>query len=95
MYEPTREFHGILGSRPGFRCRYVPESNVLCFRRGEGDREALRKALIDEASFYLTGTDVDGLQHLRLYVMNPLTDAETIRKLAGRLEVLGGTTQSS
>jgi len=89
MYERAREYHALLVSMPGFECPYEPESNILCFRYRDLDQEALRHGLMAEGSYYLGGTDVDGVRHLRLCVMNPETDEGTIRGLVERLEVLG------
>ena len=90
LYDSTREFYEILRRRPGFDCPYEPESNILCFRYGDHDQEELRRRLIDDGSYYLTGTDFGGLRYLRMSVMNPLSNREVIEGMAARIEALAG-----
>lgn len=88
LYARTHEFYELLSSRTGFECPYAPESNILCFRYGNHDQEALRRALVDEGSYYLTGTDIGGRRFLRMSVMNPLSDRSVVEGMAARIEAL-------
>jgi L-2,4-diaminobutyrate decarboxylase len=60
---------------------YEPESNIVCFRYGTGDQGAIRERLMDSGEFYLTSTEIDGERYLRVTVMAPATDEQTLTSL--------------
>ena len=86
----TLSFHALISARHGFHCPYVPESNILCFRYGDDDeqQDRIRSALIADGRYYITAADVGGRRHLRLSVMNPLTDEPVIEGLLDTIESL-------
>ena len=68
-------------------CAYVPESNILCFRIGDGDQLALRERALDGGRLHFGSTTVGGERNLRLVVTAPDTGDATLREL---LQVLRG-----
>lgn len=87
-YAATRRFAKLIAARPGFEVPYEPQTNILCFRYGEDDDalEAIRERLLRERSFHLSSAMLAGRRHLRLTVMNPLTDDATIAALLDAIE---------
>ncbi len=87
-FELARRAHRTISNRPGFECPYEPESNVLCFRYGEGDDRqiAIREALLREGRYYVSSTEVGGARYLRLSIMSPATDGSTIEGLLDSVE---------
>ncbi len=92
LSERTREIHDQIAARPGFQVLCAPESNILCFRYGEedGQQSRIRQEFLRKGDFLLSQADVDGKRWLRMTIMNPLTDPETIRRLLDRIEAMAG-----
>jgi L-2,4-diaminobutyrate decarboxylase len=88
LWERTRRIHDQIAARPGFQVLSPPESNILCFRHAGEDREQsrVRQELMREGDFLLSQADLGGKRWLRMTVMNPLTDEDTIRRLLDRIE---------
>ena len=88
LWERTRRIHDQIAARPGFQLLCPPESNILCFRHGgeDGEQSRVRQELMREGDFLLSQADVGGKRWLRMTVMNPLTDEDTIRRLLDRIE---------
>jgi len=88
LWERTRRIHDQIVARPGFQVLCPPESNILCFRHGGDDREQsrVRQELMAEGEFLLTQADMGGKRWLRMTIMNPRTDDDTIRRLLDRIE---------
>ncbi|SNT63692.1 Glutamate or tyrosine decarboxylase [Asanoa hainanensis] len=84
QYETAHRFWELAQEYPDVECPYEPESNIVCFRVGDGDQQALRDRLIDEGSFHLSSVELGGVRHLRLTAMSPATDEETLRALLRR-----------
>ncbi len=80
-YDMTRRFHDALANVPGVTCPYVPESNILCFRAGDGDQLALRDRLLNDGRLHVSSTVIAGERYLRLVVMAPATDENTVQLL--------------
>jgi L-2,4-diaminobutyrate decarboxylase len=87
-YDRTLSFYDLIRSRSGFECPYPPESNILCFRRGQDSERqvAIRERLLAEGDFHLSSTEVGGERYLRITVMAPATDVETIKRLLDAIE---------
>ena len=84
-YDMARRFHAVLSRQPGVTCPYVPESNIVCFRAGDGDQLALRERLLDEGALHVGSTVIGGERYLRLVVMAPATDDRTLARLVRAL----------
>jgi L-2,4-diaminobutyrate decarboxylase len=87
-YDRTLRFYDLIRSRPGFECPYRPESNILCFRHGRdsGRQVAIRERLLAGGDFHLSSTEIGGERYLRITVMAPATDDETIERLLDAIE---------
>jgi L-2,4-diaminobutyrate decarboxylase len=90
LLERARRIHAQIAARAGFETLCPPESNILCFRRvGDDDLQSrIRQDLMRKGDFLLSQADIDGRRWLRMTVMNPLTDQETVHRLLDRIEEL-------
>ncbi|MEV5740844.1 pyridoxal-dependent decarboxylase [Microbispora rosea] len=88
-YAAAHRFWELARERPGFHCPYEPESNIVCFRYGDGDQAEIRETLLEEGSFHLTSAEVGGVRHLRVTVIAPATDDKTLESLLDRIASLG------
>jgi L-2,4-diaminobutyrate decarboxylase len=84
-YDMARRFHDVLSREPGVTCPYVPESNIVCFRFGDGDQIALRDRLLAGGRLHIGTTMLGGERHLRLVVMAPDTSEATLAELLREL----------
>ena len=85
QYADTRKFYELINAQADFTCPYKPEANILCFKYdgvdGNDAQLALREKILAGGNFYITTAEVNGVRYLRLSVMNPLTNLETIEEL--------------
>jgi L-2,4-diaminobutyrate decarboxylase len=88
QYETAHRFWELARSRPGFDFPYEPESNIVCFRYGTADQAAIRERLMDDGTFHLTSAEIDGVRHLRVTVMAPATDDQTLESLLHHITTL-------
>ncbi|MFQ5720228.1 MAG: pyridoxal phosphate-dependent decarboxylase family protein [Acidobacteriota bacterium] len=89
----ARRFAAIIADRPGFSCPFEPEANIVCFRHGTDDDHqiAVREALLASGRFHLSSAEIGGRRYLRLVVMSPATNDETIGELLDAIEALERT----
>jgi L-2,4-diaminobutyrate decarboxylase len=87
-FDAARLFHDLLEREPDVICPFVPESNILCFRIGDGDQLALRDRALAEGRLHFGSTTVNGERYLRLVVTAPDTGEETLRELLAALRAL-------
>jgi L-2,4-diaminobutyrate decarboxylase len=87
-FDTALHFHQLLEREPDVSCPYVPESNILCFRLGDGDQLALRDRALDEGRLHFGSTTVDGRRYLRLVVTAPDTGDATLRELLATLRAM-------
>jgi L-2,4-diaminobutyrate decarboxylase len=84
-FDTARRFHGLLSSEPDVTCPYVPDSNILCFRIGDGDQLALRERVLAGGRLHFGSTTVNGERYLRLVITAPDTDDDTLQELLREL----------
>jgi L-2,4-diaminobutyrate decarboxylase len=84
-YDAARRFHELLSREPDVSVPYVPESNIVCFRIGDGDQLALRERMLEGGRLHFGSTTVNGVRYLRLVVTAPDTDEETLGELLREL----------
>jgi L-2,4-diaminobutyrate decarboxylase len=84
-YDVTRRFYDVLSREPGVTCPYAPESNILCFRVGDGDQVRLRDRVIAGGRLHIGSTTLRGERYLRLVVMAPDTGEDTLAELLAAL----------
>ncbi|MFD0734454.1 pyridoxal phosphate-dependent decarboxylase family protein [Planotetraspora mira] len=88
QYETAHRFWELAGNRPGFVFPYEPESNIVCFRYGTADQAAIRERLMADGTFHLTSAEIGGVRHLRVTVMAPATDDQTLESLLDHITTL-------
>ena len=91
QYHITRQFYHKINAHPDFYCPYLPQANILCFQYQKygtsNDLQlALRNEIVKRGNFYITSTEIGGIRHLRLSVMNPLT---TLKHIESLMEEIG------
>ena len=87
-FDTARRFHDLLADEPDVSLPYVPESNILCFRLGDGDQLALRDGALAEGRLHFGSTTVHGERYLRLVVTAPDTGDATLRELLATLRAM-------
>jgi L-2,4-diaminobutyrate decarboxylase len=80
-FDVARRFHELLAREPDVTCPYVPESNILCFRIGDGDQLALRERVLTGQRLHIGSTTIGGKRYLRLVVTAPDTGEAALREL--------------
>ena len=101
MCANARRFWEQVQERPDFEAMHEPESNILCFRylgrpgmtAAELDRinGALRERYNRSGEGWITTTNLDGRQVLRVTMMNPRTTPSDIGDILDALGALGST----
>jgi L-2,4-diaminobutyrate decarboxylase len=84
-YDLAHRFHQVLSSEPGVSCPYAPESNIVCFRVGDGDQLALLDRLMADGRLHFGSTTIAGERYLRVVITAPDTDEETLAALVGAI----------
>jgi L-2,4-diaminobutyrate decarboxylase len=91
-----------LKAAPDFEPLHEPQCNIVAFRylptelRGEspaviGDfQRRLRRQVIESGEFYLVATNLNGVDSLRVTLINPLTTADHLDRLLQTLRHFGG-----
>jgi len=94
----ARRFGELLEETPDFELPVFPEANIVCFRHvplGRDDdldavQERVRRRLVEDGSFYVVQTRLDGAVHLRTTLIHPRTSEadlvdllDAIRRAAG------------
>jgi L-2,4-diaminobutyrate decarboxylase len=87
-FDAARRFHDQLLREPDVSCPYEPESNILCFRLGDGDQLALRDRALANGRLHFGSTTVNGERYLRLVVTAPDTGDATLRELLATLRAM-------
>lgn len=87
-YDMARQFYEVIEARPGFRCLCAPSTNILCFRYGHEDalQDKIRDRMLQEGTFHLSSAKVQGKSYLRVALMNPRTDLDSLDRLLARIE---------
>ncbi len=87
-------FTAIARRTAGFDAPFDPESNIVCLRWRDGDDDEqvrIREALLQEGSFHISSTEVNGRRYLRLSVMNPATSDATFHALLDAIARIAAT----
>ena len=90
QFDLTTEVYKYINQQPEFNCAVKPQSNILCFQiKGNNKLQLeIRDKLTAEGEFYITTTLFNNKRYLRLSIMNPDTNLETIKKLIQRIKDL-------
>ena len=88
-FDLGRRFGELLEETPDFELPVFPEANIVCFRYvplGRDDdldavQERVRRRLLEDGSFYLVQTRLDGAVHLRTTLIHPRTGESDLVEL--------------
>lgn len=84
----------IIEEHPEFELATWPSCNIVCFRYVEKNQEAsvlnqwntaLRKSMLQDGTFYIVQTTLDGKVYLRTTLTNPFTTARHIGEMVNML----------
>jgi L-2,4-diaminobutyrate decarboxylase len=89
LYDLGRSFADMVKGQAGMELAVEPSCNIVCFRclsgagADEDDRlnKRIYEELLEEGLFYIVSTTIRGRFYLRVSLMNPMTDAETLEEL--------------
>jgi len=95
-YDLGQKFAGMINREEGFELALQPDGNIICFRYHPdgftGDLNkltaALRKKLLEDASFYVVQTTIAGQTFLRVTLMNPFTTEQDLSVLLDLIKKL-------
>src|SRR5690606_25789374 len=90
LYGLAREFATLVDGRDDFELAVAPQSNIVCFRySGGGDfnetNRAIFEGLLEDGTYYVVKTVIDGEFWLRVTLQNPMT---TMGHLNGLLALI-------
>lgn len=91
QYDLARGFASSILQNDKFELAYIPQSNIVCFRyinceNSNHFNNLLRQEIIEDGTFYLVQTTLDGKVYLRTTFMNSETTAIHTDKLIRFLE---------
>jgi len=95
QYDLAQEFAKMLEVHPHFELATWPQSNILCFRwveRGKSDEELnvlnakVRQLLLEDGTFYIVQTKLNGIHYLRTSLMNPFTTKDDLGELLKKIK---------
>ena len=72
-----------------FELLMMPQTNIVCFRYGEGDQTQIRKKLVESGAFHLTQVAMQGKVWLRTTIMNPFTAENDLEALLAAIREHG------
>ena len=91
QHELAKAFAKTLRERPDWQTAHDPESNIVCFRHNplhlaepgalDAHNIALRDKLLHDGRWYVVSTRIRGVYWLRVSLMNPLTEVETLEMM--------------
>ena len=88
QYQKATDFHLYLEAQEDFSCLCPPQSNIVCFRYKEEDQLQIRNKIVESGKHYITYSQIQGKDYLRLVVMNPATNLETLMALIEQIRTL-------
>jgi L-2,4-diaminobutyrate decarboxylase len=75
----------IISNASNFELALAPQSNILCFRYSAENSNvvnlAIRQAILEDGTFYIVKTEINGEVFLRCTFMNPFTTAAHFEEL--------------
>ncbi|MCV6630390.1 MAG: aminotransferase class V-fold PLP-dependent enzyme [Flavobacteriaceae bacterium] len=90
LYDMGKTMAKIIETSSDFELAVQPDSNIVCFRfvgAGRSDEEhnacnrKIRRALLDDGSFYIVATTLNDCFYLRITIMNIFTDQSHLQQL--------------
>lgn len=82
-FDLAKSAHDHINAQKDFHCPCPPQSNILCFRFHAPDAHQLkiRDILIEQGTFYISSTEINGQRYLRIVIISPFTGLEDIKIL--------------
>ncbi len=86
-FDLAKRFAARIQSTPDFELAVEPQCNIVCFRYGRDDatQTKIRRALLDDGSFYLVQTTLPQGVFLRVTLINPFTTDADLAALIDRI----------
>lgn len=81
QFDLAARFADRIESESDFSLAVRPQCNIVCFRHGDRDQDAIRTRLRNEGRFFLTRTVLRGVVHLRVTLMSPHTTDDDLKDL--------------
>jgi L-2,4-diaminobutyrate decarboxylase len=97
-YDLAASFAKMVKADRNFDLLVEPESNIVCFRfapPGLNDsalndiNSAIRNSIIREGSFYIVQAESGGRLYIRITIINPLTNIDTLSDLLDKIKEIG------
>jgi L-2,4-diaminobutyrate decarboxylase len=89
VIDTTRTLARHIEKHPHFELAIPPQCNIICFRYVNGQspdqlndlNRRIRRQLLEDGTFYIVQTQLDGTVYLRCTLSNPFTDEEHLEGL--------------
>lgn len=94
VIDTTRTLARHIEKHPHFELAIPPQCNIICFRYVNGQspdklndlNRRIRRQLLEDGTFYIVQTQLDGTVYLRCTLSNPFTDEEHLDGLLRLIE---------
>lgn len=103
LYDKAKSFSEILKDDDSFELACEPMANIVCFRFLQPNDQnvnnqlqlSIRKALLEEGTYYIVQTKLNGRIYLRCTVMNPFTTADQFMDLLAKIKTIASSLYGS
>jgi len=96
LFAQARLFAWLINGRDNFELLIEPEANIVNFRYKHAHAlnidaftDKIRATILNEGTFYIVSTMINGIKYLRCTVMNPLTEEKHFVELLDYIERIG------
>jgi L-2,4-diaminobutyrate decarboxylase len=96
-YALAHRFYDVLRASADFECPVAPQANIVCFRHVPAGvpaaaldelQASIRQKLIGSGKFYIAQTRLQGGLHMRVTLINPLTQDSDLQALLQEVRAL-------
>lgn len=97
-YDLGAQFGEMIQNHPAMELAVSPMSNIVCFRYRDPALDekllnvlnaAIRKRLLEDGTYYIVQTKLNGIHYLRTTIMNPFTTLTHLTELLNAVEETG------
>lgn len=88
VFSTARSLAERLDQSADFVLLMPPQTNIVCFRYGDGDQSAIRQRLIESGAFHITQVNLHDKIWLRTTVMNPFTTERDLDALLEQIKTI-------
>lgn len=91
LFDLGKQFAEMIRSRDDMELALEPDSNIVCFRYIPGGadpdevNQRIADRLLEDGTYYVVSTTVDGRFYLRITLMNPFTDRQCMEDLLAKI----------